>query len=240
MEAIAATGTPQPLGPAGVQQRIAAIRSMVGAHTVWNLASPGAPNARASDANDFGLLLERAQAGTANAAATATTSPRGASTASRDTTAPAATLDAISAAPLFNTKPSGLPATSISEERQAAGNGRLPDELLTSIGDGHRLATPAAQAYLRMESAARRDGVTIGLTDSYRNYDGQVDIAARLGIYGQGGWAAVPGTSNHGWGLSLDLDLDDGAQGWMRENGWRYGYFEDIPDEPWHWTYRAG
>lgn len=42
-----------------------------------------------------------------------------------------------------------------------------------------------------------------------------------------------------GWGLSLDLDLDDRAQAWMRDNGWRYGYFEDVAGEPWHWTYRA-
>jgi len=86
---------------------------------------------------------------------------------------------------------------------------------------------------------ARRDGITIGITDSYRSYEDQVDIAARKGIYGQGGWAAVPGTSNHGWGMALDLDLDDGAQAWMRDNGWRYGFFEDVPGEPWHWTYRS-
>ncbi len=24
----------------------------------------------------------------------------------------------------------------------------------------------------------------------------------------------------------------------MRENGWRNGFVEDVPREPWHWTYR--
>ena len=52
------------------------------------------------------------------------------------------------------------------------------------------------------------------------------------------GLAATPGTSNHGWGMSLDLDLDDEAQQWMRTNGPDYGFVEDVPREPWHWTYR--
>jgi LAS superfamily LD-carboxypeptidase LdcB len=51
--------------------------------------------------------------------------------------------------------------------------------------------------------------------------------------------AATPGTSNHGWGLSVDLDLDATAQAWMRQNGARYGFVEDVPREPWHWTFRA-
>lgn len=66
-----------------------------------------------------------------------------------------------------------------------------------------------------------------------------MDLAGRVGLYGQGGLAAVPGTSNHGWGQALDLQLDDSAQSWMNENGWRYGYFNDVPGESWHWTYRA-
>jgi hypothetical protein len=24
----------------------------------------------------------------------------------------------------------------------------------------------------------------------------------------------------------------------MRENGWRYGFVEDTPREPWHWGFR--
>ena len=38
--------------------------------------------------------------------------------------------------------------------------------------------------------------------------------------------------------IALDLDLDASAQKWMRENGWKYGFVEDVPREPWHWTYR--
>jgi D-alanyl-D-alanine carboxypeptidase len=119
------------------------------------------------------------------------------------------------------------------------GNGKIPANALESIGrGGHRLWSPAADAFKAMTAAARQDGVTIGVTDSYRSYDQQVELAARKGIYGQGGWAAVPGRSNHGWGMALDVDVDARGQQWLRDNGAKYGWVESVPREPWHWEYR--
>jgi hypothetical protein len=119
------------------------------------------------------------------------------------------------------------------------GNGRIPAEALAPVGVGdHRLWAPAANAMNRMIADARAQGVTIGITDSYRDYASQERLAATKGLYSQGGLAATPGTSNHGWGVATDLDLDNRAQQWMRDNGWRYGFVEDVPREPWHWTYR--
>ena len=116
----------------------------------------------------------------------------------------------------------------------------MPAEALAPIGDGgHRLAAPAAAAFDRLQAAARRDGVAIGVTDSYRSFDAQVDVARRKGLYSQGGLAAQPGTSQHGWGLAVDLDLDSRAQAWMRANGARFGFVEDTPREPWHWAFTA-
>jgi LAS superfamily LD-carboxypeptidase LdcB len=89
-----------------------------------------------------------------------------------------------------------------------------------------------------MRADAAASGVQIGVTDSYRDYGTQVSLAQRKGLYSQGGLAAAPGSSNHGWGMALDLDLDGAAQSWMRENAWRYGFVEDTPREPWHWGYR--
>ena len=118
------------------------------------------------------------------------------------------------------------------------GNGRIPPDALAPVGStGHRLWAPAAQAFGDLSAAAARDGIRIGITDSYRSYDAQVDVAARKGLYSQGGLAAVPGTSPHGWGLALDLDLDARAQAWMRANAGTYGFEEDTPREPWHWVY---
>lgn len=125
-------------------------------------------------------------------------------------------------------------------ELQAYGNGRIPPEALAPLGvDTHMLWAPAAHAAQDMIAAAAADGVSIGVTSSYRSYEKQVELADRLGLYSQGGLAATPGTSNHGWGLSLDLDLDDSAQAWMREHGRDYGFVEDVPREPWHWTFKA-
>ena len=119
-------------------------------------------------------------------------------------------------------------------------NGRIPAGALSEVGStGHRLAAPAAAAMEGLLRAARQDGVTIGITDSYRGYDEQVDLARRKGLYAQGGLAAAPGTSDHGWGLAVDLDLDARAQAWMRANAGRFGFAENTPREPWHWKFTA-
>lgn len=141
--------------------------------------------------------------------------------------------------PAARLAPGQYPKLTPPAELVGYGNGRIPAERLEPIGVGsHRLYAPAAQAYRTMTADAAAQGVQIGITDSYRTYDSQVDLAGRKGLYSQGGLAATPGTSNHGWGLAVDLDLDPTAQQWMRDNGWRYGFVEDTPREPWHWAYR--
>ncbi|MBB2899433.1 hypothetical protein FHR75_000221 [Kineococcus radiotolerans] len=120
------------------------------------------------------------------------------------------------------------------------GNGKVPAAALSSIGQGsHTMWAPAAQAYQQLRAAAARDGITIKATDSYRSYEQQVDLARRKGLYSQGGLAAKPGTSEHGWGLSLDLDLSPKALNWMRTHSKEYGFEENVPREPWHWTFTA-
>ncbi|MFT7597575.1 MAG: D-alanyl-D-alanine carboxypeptidase [Acidimicrobiales bacterium] len=121
----------------------------------------------------------------------------------------------------------------------AFGNGQVPAAALEPVGDtGHRLWAPAANGLTRLIANAEAAGVTIGITDSYRPLGVQERLAKEKGLYSQGGLAATPGTSNHGWGLATDLDLDADALAWMRENGQRYGFVEDVPRESWHWTYR--
>ena len=121
----------------------------------------------------------------------------------------------------------------------AYGNGRVPSSALQEVGStGHRLWAPAAEQLDRLVQDARRAGVHIGITDSYRSYEAQVDVAERKGLYSQGGLAAVPGTSDHGWGMAVDLDLNAEAQAWMRRHGPAYGFHEDTPREPWHWGFK--
>ena len=119
------------------------------------------------------------------------------------------------------------------------GNGQVPAEALRPVADtGHRLWAPAANGLQRLIDDAAADGVTVGITDSYRPVAVQERLAREKGLYKDGGLAAVPGTSNHGWGIATDLDLDARGLEWMRANAWRYGFVEDVPREPWHWTYR--
>jgi D-alanyl-D-alanine carboxypeptidase len=128
----------------------------------------------------------------------------------------------------------------VPEELAAYGNGQVPTEALTPVGQGgHRLWGPAAEAWRACVEAARADGIDLTITDSYRTYDQQVDLVNRKGLYSQGGYGAVPGTSNHGWGLAVDADVtDQRTLDWMRANAYRFGYVEAVPREPWHWEFR--
>lgn len=133
-----------------------------------------------------------------------------------------------------------LNSAGIPSDLAVYGNGQVPASALAAVGTtGHRLWAPAASAFETLLAAAKTDGVDIGITDSYRTYDSQVDLAERKGLYSEGGLAAKPGTSDHGWGLSLDLRLDPAALSWMRANGATYGFAEDVPREPWHWTFQG-
>lgn len=122
----------------------------------------------------------------------------------------------------------------------AFGNGKIPADALTPLRQsGHRMYAPAAAAWDGLVSAAAADGVSIRITDSYRSYDQQVDLVRRKGLYSEGGLGARPGTSNHGWGLAVDADVNDARTlDWIRTNGPRFGFVEAVPREPWHWEFR--
>ncbi len=96
-----------------------------------------------------------------------------------------------------------------------------------------------------MSLAYQRDtGHLLCVTDSYRSYANQVVTKAS-----RGGWAAAPGTSNHGVGVALDLcggvnSFGHPAHLWMQQNAPLYGWFHpswaaaggSLP-EPWHWEF---
>lgn len=119
-------------------------------------------------------------------------------------------------------------------------NGNLPPGLLRRTVSGVMLAAPAAEAFDRMVAAAAADGVRIAATDGYRDLATQRDLAARKGIYGQGGLAAVPGTSQHGWGLAVDVTVTPAVDRWLEANAARFGWVRDTPGEPWHLTWYPG
>jgi len=101
---------------------------------------------------------------------------------------------------------------------------------------GHKMLPVVAAAVDRLRGAAAADGVDLIIRDGFRSYDEQVEIAARLGLYSEGGLAARPGTSNHGMGRALDLD-DGQGYSWLLKNARDYGWEKTVPREDWHWEY---
>jgi hypothetical protein len=127
---------------------------------------------------------------------------------------------------------------------QTGDSGRLQADDLQEAEKGKYLDPKAATAYALMVQAAKNQNVGWGITDAYRTYDQQVTAARTKGIYGQGGTAAVPGTSQHGWGKAIDFNNAKGSGlganssqfKWLQDNAAQYG-FKTIPREPWHWEF---
>jgi hypothetical protein len=133
-----------------------------------------------------------------------------------------------------------IDATGVPADLATFGNGRVPEGALVAVegADGDRLWGPAAGALAALRDDAAAAGVRIGVTSGYRSYDEQVAMAAEKGLYRQGGLAAEPGHSQHGWGLAVDLDVDEAGLTWLRAHAERYGFAESVAGEPWHWEFR--
>lgn len=130
-------------------------------------------------------------------------------------------------------------------------NGKLGGGELKSIGGSHKLNPMAADAYLKMVEAAKNEGVSWSITDSYRSYEGQDRIfdwdhfnkTGKKRKKGTSGTpAAKPGTSNHGWGSAVDIGVKygDKSWNWLTKNASKFGFsnpFKDPRTEPWHWEH---
>jgi hypothetical protein len=126
-------------------------------------------------------------------------------------------------------------------------NGLIPTAALCPVwgAPGQLLRADAAGA-LRLLSRqyAAEFGTPICVTDSYRTLAGQVKVYAdkpRL--------AAKPGTSNHGWGIAVDLcggiqSFGTAQHAWMLAHAPLTGWFHPpwagpagSKPEPWHWEF---
>jgi peptidoglycan DL-endopeptidase CwlO len=125
-------------------------------------------------------------------------------------------------------------------------NGQIPRDALCELGVyRHALRCDAAASYALMSEAFEAAfGNRLCITDSYRSFDSQVSAFARKPAL-----AAVPGTSNHGWALAVDLCGGVHLAGspewnWMWANAGRFGFVQPSwaapggeKPEPWHWEY---
>jgi hypothetical protein len=125
-------------------------------------------------------------------------------------------------------------------------NGFIPRTALCPIGIGpHILRCDAAAAFAALDEAyLRAFGVPLCVTDSYRTFDAQVRL------YGEKpALAAVPGTSNHGWGLAVDLcggaeSFGTPVHAWLAATAPALGWVNPSwarpgagREEPWHWEF---
>lgn len=132
---------------------------------------------------------------------------------------------------------------------ETSGNGLIPDKDLCTLWDGtHMLRGDAAVALTELnENFKAAFSRNLCLTDAYRTLAVQRRLA-----YTKPGLAATPGTSNHGWGLAIDLCGSEtgssAVMGWLAKNGPAYGWVNPNwakrggsgAYEPWHWEYLPG
>jgi hypothetical protein len=126
-------------------------------------------------------------------------------------------------------------------------NGRIPASQLMRIPGNGRLIKSAARAYWAMWFRARRRGVSLSIIEgrdrrTYRELAAQFRVRAQWCALGRCQNAAIPGTSNHGLGIALDLmsmaqrkciDRIGAPFGWAKR-------WSDAAHEWWHLKWRAG
>lgn len=142
---------------------------------------------------------------------------------------------------------------------------------LEEVKDGYQVDARIAKPLRKMLKAAKKEGLHIVICSAYRSVDRQTQVfndsmQERLDR-GMDYWeayqdnalsVAIPGTSEHGLGLAVDLvsnqytELDeeqaktDEAK-WLKENCYKYGFILRYPldktdetgiiFEPWHYRY---
>ena len=162
------------------------------------------------------------------------------------------------------------------KEVAAVGNGNLTKKMLKKVKTGGVMWTVAADAFNEMYDAALAAGHKLRNVGDYRPVEqqlamfndrytlkdtGRVPKVTRT--YQGKTWylkkgkapSGTPGTSNHGFGLAIDLGMEIKGQlksiggaclDWMCENAPKYGFYLQGSDpkspefEAWHWQYCLG
>ena len=173
-----------------------------------------------------------------------------------------------------------IPTTTLDKSKYQ--NGRLPADVLMiskwangdkagkwtssqiAKTDAAKMVAEAAKAFDALFDAyelSTFDGKSkLSITDGYRTYQQQVNVKAKMGSF-----AAEPGTSNHGWGIAMDIsgianpiatlkkNTKDRASAyrtptyqWLFQNGPKFGIYSPLKlrdgsgiDEWWHFEYQG-
>lgn len=155
-------------------------------------------------------------------------------------------------------------------------NGLLPSGRLKPVKCGGQMYAPVAVWFDKMYDAALAAGFKFRNVGAFRSFQSQLtlfksrysdaptDRVPKVTRHYEGKtWylnkgmspSATPGTSNHGWGLAMDLGYDVKGNiasmggkclDWLCANGPRYGFYLQGSDpknpefEAWHWQYCLG
>ncbi len=124
-------------------------------------------------------------------------------------------------------------------------NGRIPAAALISVGRGFLLERTAALQFLAARAfilLARGIDILDYVSETYRDWDGQVFQRERWTRLGKPNNAAVPGNSIHGWAKAIDFNADalmaagiyDYVMGVLEQ----FGFIRDVVGESWHVSFR--
>ena len=153
-------------------------------------------------------------------------------------------------------------------------NGQLPANVLGKIKTGGLMYAPVAEQFNKMYDAALAAGHKLRNVGDYRSFESQLAMfrdryvlentgtgvtrtyEGKTWYLHTGAPVATPGTSNHGWGLAIDVALRvDGRAvpiSCKPEGAWRsglqflrkmapdLGWSWELQSEPWHIRYVLG
>jgi hypothetical protein len=130
-------------------------------------------------------------------------------------------------------------------------NGELPASALVTITPSCQIWAPAAPDLTSMIAAAKSDGVNLSPESCYRTYAQQITEREYWCGLGMCQFAAVPGTSVHGWGKAVDFADQNGELTftsvgyiWLKAHAATYCFVHPAwaeptgsAPEPWHWEW---
>ena len=145
----------------------------------------------------------------------------------------------------------------------------VPDDYtvnLTDLSNGKQVDTRIYPALQKMFDDARSSGIDLFVREGYRTREEQQQIMdERIQEYQDQGctyeeaeerareYVAVPGTSEHELGISVDINADSNVSSdeevysWLYDNAYKYGFVKRYPEdktditginnEPWHYRF---
>ncbi len=132
-------------------------------------------------------------------------------------------------------------------------NGKKFDLMVTRVPLRDRsnrpvlLRTDAAEGFMNMMTEAAKVGFFLDINYAYRSHKAQRALWRSYQNRGITNRAARPGWSTHQSGLSVDIsgcyrDINNKRYKtttfwWLKANGPKFGFYNDVPSEPWHWTF---